>query len=231
MKLQIVRSAVEVAKGMTKLTSWHWWALFVWAFSDRDSHATPYAPPTRIGRAHRISRPHTIKRTPRAGTGPKFVMDPSRGSFATHEARLDTFAAPKTKSRRPSARGKKSAPKPGIKGGWPLESPRPHDLAWAGFIFKPTSASPDNVQCFHCQTQLDGWEPNDVPAFEHLTHSPDCGFAINVCIRIRDGDPGRIEDDPLSENMSKARRETFQDLWPLDVSAGYPSIDQVRFSC
>jgi hypothetical protein len=102
------------------------------------------------------------------------------------------------------------------------------DLAYAGFIFKPTSASPDNVQCFHCQTQLDGWEETDVPAFEHLTHSPHCGFAINVCIRLRNGDPGRTEDDPLSGGMMDARRRTFADLWPLDVAAGFPSVEQVR---
>lgn len=157
----------------------------------------------------------------------RIAMDPSRGEFASLQARLNTFAAPKTKARRPSARGKKAAPKTALKGAWPLESPLPQDLAYAGFLFKPTSASPDNVQCFHCQTQLDGWEPNDVPAYEHLTHSPNCGFALNLCIRLRDGDPGRNEEDPLSERMMEARRETFQDLWPLDVAAGYPSIDQV----
>ncbi|KAK7182636.1 AT hook domain-containing protein [Paraphaeosphaeria sporulosa] len=154
-------------------------------------------------------------------------MDSSRGEFASLQARLDTFAAPKTKARRPSARGKKAARKAAPKGGWPLEFPRPEELAYAGFTFKPTSASPDNVQCFHCQTQLDGWEPNDVPAYEHLTHSPECGFALNLCIRLRDGDPGRNEEDPLSERMIEARRETFQDLWPLDTAAGYPSIEQM----
>ncbi|KAF1977627.1 inhibitor of apoptosis repeat-containing protein [Bimuria novae-zelandiae CBS 107.79] len=155
-------------------------------------------------------------------------MEESLGSFATWQARLDTFTAPKTKSRRPSStRGKRSVPKLAVKGGWPLDSPHPNDLAYAGFIFKPTTASPDNVMCFHCQTQLDGWEPNDTPAHEHLTHSPNCGFAINVCIRMRGSDPGRTEDDPLSERMMEARRETFQDLWPLDAAAGYPSIGQM----
>ncbi|KAJ4295266.1 hypothetical protein N0V90_007277 [Kalmusia sp. IMI 367209] len=151
-------------------------------------------------------------------------MDPS---FATLQARLDTFASPKTKSRRPSARGKKPASKPAPKGAWPLSFPRPEDLAFAGFVFKPTSASPDNVQCFSCQTQLDGWEESDVPAHEHLTHSPNCGFAINVCIRMRGSDPGRTEDDPLSERMVDARKETFGNIWPLDVDAGYPNIDQM----
>lgn len=148
-------------------------------------------------------------------------------SFASFQARLDTFAAPKTKSRRTSTRSKKPAAKATQKGGWPLSFPRPEDLAFSGFVFKPTSASPDNVQCFSCQTQLDGWEETDTPAYEHLTHSPNCGFAINVCIRLRSGDPGRTEDDPLNEVMTDARRRTFVDLWPLDEAAGYPGIEQV----
>jgi hypothetical protein len=149
------------------------------------------------------------------------------GAYASYQARLDTFAPPKSKSRRPSSRSKKTAPKAAQKGGWPHAAPRPEDLAYGGFIFKPTSASHDNVQCFSCQTQLDGWEENDTPAFEHLTHSPNCGFAINICIRIRGGDPGRTEDNPLSETILQARRDTFANLWPLDADAGFPTVDQV----
>ncbi|KAF2690248.1 BIR-domain-containing protein [Lentithecium fluviatile CBS 122367] len=148
-------------------------------------------------------------------------------AYACFQARLDSFASSKTKSRRTSTRSKKSGPKNVPKGGWPLSAPSPTDLAYAGFVFKPTSMSPDNVQCFHCQTQLDGWEETDVPAYEHLTHSPHCGFAINTCIRLRNGDPGRTEDDPLSGPMMDARRRTFLDLWPLDVAAGYPSVEQM----
>lgn len=149
-------------------------------------------------------------------------------AFASYQARFDSFASPKTKSRRTSTRSKKPAAKAAQKGAWPLLSPRPEDLAYAGFVFKPTSTSPDNVQCFSCLTQLDGWEETDVPAYEHLTHSPNCGFAINACIRLRNGDPGRTEDDPLSELMMDARRRTFANLWPLDASAGFPSVEQVR---
>ncbi|KAF2866871.1 hypothetical protein BDV95DRAFT_611167 [Massariosphaeria phaeospora] len=144
-------------------------------------------------------------------------MDPA---YASYEARLETFLAPKTKGRRPSARSKKTT-------AWPLTSPSPTDLAYAGFVFKPTTASPDNVQCSYCACQLDGWEASDVPAFEHLTHAPDCGYALNVCIRIRNGDPGRTEDDPMSERMLKARYETFGDAWPLDAAAGFPGVEQL----
>ncbi|KAF2276713.1 uncharacterized protein EI97DRAFT_450033 [Westerdykella ornata] len=148
-------------------------------------------------------------------------------------ARLETFGwgpqgnkPPKAKARRPSARSKKAGTTTEVIS-WPLQSPAPYDLAYAGFIFKPTSASPDNVQCFNCGCQLDGWEPADTPAYEHLTHSPTCAFAINICIRYRQGDPDRVEEDPLSEHMMAARRSTFGDYWDLDTSAGFPSVEQM----
>jgi hypothetical protein len=146
--------------------------------------------------------------------------------MANYQARLATFqGAPAAKTRRTSSKSKKTAPKP--KAAWPLAAPSAQDLAFAGFVWKPTSASPDNVQCWACNCQLDGWEEADVPAYEHLTHSPSCGFAVVTAIRLRHGDPGRTEEDPLSEQMIAARAETFGDFWPLDVSAGYPSVGQL----
>lgn len=149
-------------------------------------------------------------------------------SLACLQARIDTFSAPATsKSRRTSSKSKKAPSK--SKNAWPLALPSAHDLAFAGFVWKPTTSSPDNVQCFACHCQLDGWEENDVPAFEHLTHSPSCGFAVVTCIRLRTGDPGRSEDDPMSNAMIQARRDTFGEEWPLDSNEGYPSIEQVSF--
>ncbi|KAJ4982917.1 AT hook domain-containing protein [Stagonosporopsis vannaccii] len=147
-------------------------------------------------------------------------------SLACLQARIDTFSAPATsKSRRTSSKTKKAPTK--SKNAWPLALPSAHDLAFAGFVWKPTTASPDNVQCFACHCQLDGWEENDVPAYEHLTHSPSCGFAVVTCIRLRSGDPGRSEDDPVSDAMMQARRDTFGEEWPLDSNEGYPSIEQL----
>ncbi|KAF2626272.1 inhibitor of apoptosis repeat-containing protein [Macroventuria anomochaeta] len=147
-------------------------------------------------------------------------------SLACLQARIDTFSAPATsKSRRTSSKSKKAPSKP--KSAWPLALPSAHDLAFAGFVWKPTTASPDNVQCFSCHCQLDGWEENDVPAYEHLTHSPSCGFAVVTCIRLRTGDPGRSEDDPISDAMMQARRDTFGESWPLDSNEGFPSIEQL----
>jgi hypothetical protein len=131
--------------------------------------------------------------------------------MVTFQARLATFeGAAGPKSRRISSRSKKAVPK-----------------AKAGFVWKPTSASPDNVQCFSCNCQLDGWEEADVPAYEHLTHSPSCGFAVVTAIRLRHGDPGRTEEDPISDRMIAARQDTFGDLWPLDTAAGFPSVQQL----
>ncbi|KAJ4364861.1 hypothetical protein N0V95_000611 [Ascochyta clinopodiicola] len=147
-------------------------------------------------------------------------------SLACLQARIDTFSAPApAKSRRTSSKSKKAPAK--SKNVWPLAAPSAHDLAFAGFVWKPTTASPDNVQCFSCHCQLDGWEENDVPAYEHLTHSPSCGFAVVICIRLRTGDPGRSEEDPICDAMMQARRDTFGDAWPLDSNAGFPSIEQL----
>jgi hypothetical protein len=146
-------------------------------------------------------------------------------SMASYQARLATFeGAATTKSRRSSSRSKKA---PKAKAAWPLSAPSAQDLAYSGFVWRPTSTSPDNVQCWACNCQLDGWEEEDVPTYEHLTHSPSCGFAVVTAIRLRHGDPGRTEEDPTSDVMIKARQETFGDLWPLDPDAGYPSIQQL----
>lgn len=146
--------------------------------------------------------------------------------MASLQERLATFNAV-PKSRRGSRGTRKTAQNAT---GWPLESPTPADLAYAGFVWKPGTETPDNVQCIVCHCQLDGWEPSDIPAYEHLTHAPDCGFAINICIRLRNGDPNRVEQDPMSAVMQNARRATFGDKWPLDTNAGFPSVDQVSFS-
>ncbi len=152
-------------------------------------------------------------------------------TYSSYQTRLATFAAAATttKTRRTSNRSKKAAPKAAskAKAAWPLSSPAPEDLAFAGFVWKPTTASLDNVQCFNCNCQLDGWDESDVPAYEHLTHSPNCGFAIVTCIRLRNGDPSRTEDDPTSDKMVLARQETFGDAWPLDPATGFPSVDQM----
>ncbi|KAI9811510.1 MAG: hypothetical protein M1832_000885 [Thelocarpon impressellum] len=93
-------------------------------------------------------------------------------------------------------------------------------LASAGFTYVPTGASPDNVECFLCHKALDGWEEQDDPIAEHLTHSPDCGWAIVTSIEKRRDDPAR-QKYPLGEDMKEARRATFAGLWPHDGKKGW----------
>ncbi|KAI9706140.1 MAG: hypothetical protein M1836_005546 [Candelina mexicana] len=136
----------------------------------------------------------------------------------TYECRLASFeithSIAKKRASNANNKGKKTVH-------WPHVTPSPAQLAKAGFFYRPTASTPDNVSCFLCQKNLDGWEENDIPASEHLHHSPDCGWAINACIELRNEDKERDEKDPLSEEMMEARRATFMDLWPHDGKRGW----------
>jgi hypothetical protein len=80
--------------------------------------------------------------------------------------------------------------------------------------------------------QLDGWEENDTPVFEHETHSPNCGWAINKSInwRNRINDPNRVEEDPLCDKMLQARIATFDNRWPHEGKKGWKcKVQRVRF--
>ncbi|KAF2196665.1 inhibitor of apoptosis repeat-containing protein [Delitschia confertaspora ATCC 74209] len=153
----------------------------------------------------------------------KPIMAPGSG-MEMYQARLESFETQRLPKRRASNSKKKAAPPTAA---WPHKLPSPVELAQAGFFFKPTATSPDNVMCFLCQRQLDGWEEDDNPTFEHATHSPDCGYAINQCIKLRLGDPNRAEDDPWAEHMMDARRATFADYWPHEGVEGMPQVEQL----
>ncbi|VDD80921.1 unnamed protein product [Mesocestoides corti] len=51
----------------------------------------------------------------------------------------------------------------------------PQALAEAGFYHRP-DVSEDSVQCFLCQKILGGWNPDEDPMQEHISHCPDCAF-------------------------------------------------------
>jgi hypothetical protein len=72
-----------------------------------------------------------------------------------------------------------------------------------------------------CKKSLDGWDPEDNPAVEHLNHVPLCGWAININIEQRSQDVESMEEDPMSEKMVEARRATFRDAWPHDDKKGW----------
>lgn len=44
----------------------------------------------------------------------------------------------------------------------------------AGFYSRPFPGSEDNVACFVCNKNLDGWEAKDEAWAEHVKHAPSC---------------------------------------------------------
>jgi Inhibitor of Apoptosis domain len=99
---------------------------------------------------------------------------------------------------------------------WSHDTPSPSDLAAAGFYFDPTPDNPDNVTCFHCQSSLDGWEPQDDAAVEHLLHSADCAWAKIVAKPWNKFEISELTKNNLNPHGTDAvnfRLETFAD-WP-----------------
>ncbi|XP_014847587.1 PREDICTED: baculoviral IAP repeat-containing protein 5.1-A-like [Poecilia mexicana] len=62
---------------------------------------------------------------------------------------------------------------------WPFREEcncTPEKMAKAGFVHCPSDNEPDVACCFFCLIELEGWEPDDDPWFEHIKRSPACGF-------------------------------------------------------
>ena len=63
----------------------------------------------------------------------------------------------------------------------------PDSLAQAGFYYAPAPGFPDQVQCFACDTSLDGWEPQDDPFKEHYSRAEGtCAWAMACCSLEKD---------------------------------------------
>lgn len=95
----------------------------------------------------------------------------------------------------------------------------PTQLALAGFSFQPHTNNPDNVVCFLCTKNIDGWEAGDDPLHEHLKHSPECGWAIVAAIEADIEE--YVQEDPGNPLMVEARKATFSDRWPHDKKRGW----------
>lgn len=135
---------------------------------------------------------------------PDFTETPLM-DYATYDARLASYAPPTKRS----------------KAGWPHKSPSPHDLAKAGFYYKASSGK-DNVQCFMCERQLDGWEEDDDPLQEHLKHGSDCAWALLMSIEQESAFDTSNMDDPTSSRIADARRITFETMaWPHENKRGW----------
>jgi hypothetical protein len=102
-------------------------------------------------------------------------------------------------------------------------------LARAGFFYKPSPDSLDNVQCFSCGIKLDGWEIDDVPIKEHLSHSAGCDWARSFYAGAgakqqidETGDDNGLPD-PMSDELVAARTKTFEyaSTWPHEGKRGW----------
>ena len=74
--------------------------------------------------------------------------------------------------------------------------------------------------CFTCERKLDGWESEDDPFVEHLTHSPNCPWALATSPYI-EGNSELYNEDPTSSKLADARRETFAGKWPHESKRGW----------
>ncbi|CAI2182675.1 13292_t:CDS:2 [Funneliformis geosporum] len=103
----------------------------------------------------------------------------------------------------------------------------PEILAKAGFYFKPSQTSPDNVICFLCHKSMERWDPTDDPLEEHVNHSPNCAWAICRCIKRKFTDDelpfswDNKEQLPTSKKMEEVRLKTFGNWWPHDGKKGW----------
>lgn len=106
---------------------------------------------------------------------------------------------------------------------WPHDRPAAKTLAAAGLYYNPSEDHPDNVTCYLCAKDLDGWESDDDPSAEHVKHCPDCGWAqVSVTSKA---------EDPRGARMVRARADTFGDWWPHEGKPGWaPSVQRVRLS-
>lgn len=104
-----------------------------------------------------------------------------------------------------------------------------HQLAKAGFVWRPFPENPDNVACFLCNKSLDGWEEGDHPLEEHIKHSTDCGWAVVAGIEANLFD--LASEDPSSARMIAARKATFGGRWPHEGKRGWKcKTKQVGFA-
>lgn len=94
-------------------------------------------------------------------------------------------------------------------------------LARAGFFYNPTASTPDNTTCYLCHSSLDGWEEDDSAIGEHLSFSPDCGWATLARIEQDIDDGNLAQKDPMDESLLNARKMTFGANWPHEDKRGW----------
>ena len=104
-------------------------------------------------------------------------------------------------------------------------------FAKAGFFYRPAPSSPDNVMCFLCHKNMDGWAASDSPWTEHLSHTRGaCAWAVCAAIQAKvvdvEGNDAALlglwsGDDPKSAQLVQARKATFAGRWPHEGRKGW----------
>ncbi|KAH8847790.1 hypothetical protein MCOR27_001909 [Pyricularia oryzae] len=131
--------------------------------------------------------------------------------YFVYENRLASFLEPQPVAKRRASNAGSRTPKTLT---WPHKFLPPFELAKAGFYFDPHPSNPDNVTCFLCHKQMDGWEAEDNPIEEHLKHSPSCGWAVTAAVEAECD--GLEQVDPREARLLEARKATFAGRWPYE---------------
>ncbi|KYN00907.1 Baculoviral IAP repeat-containing protein 5, partial [Cyphomyrmex costatus] len=79
-------------------------------------------------------------------------------------------------------------------------------MAAAGFYVVGDSNEPDLVECFICNKQLDGWEPDDDPWSEHEKHQSSCAF-----VKLNKQDEKEWTVDELYDLYKKYKTKEYMD--------------------
>jgi hypothetical protein len=78
----------------------------------------------------------------------------------------------------------------------------------AGFYCRPLTGSPDNVCCFVCSKNLDGWQPEDEAWAEHVAHGRHGCYLVNLQEEVNRTDTFRASrwphSSPGAEQMARA---------------------------
>ncbi|KAI3651455.1 hypothetical protein MP228_003726 [Amoeboaphelidium protococcarum] len=87
---------------------------------------------------------------------------------------------------------------------WKLKYPSADELAHHGFYHAPSEKNPDRVACYVCSVTVMNWQQNDTPLDRHRQAYCDCPL-----VKIYS-----MQSFPLSNEVKKARRQTFGKWWP-----------------
>eukprot|EP00092_Neocalanus_flemingeri_P107194 GFUD01137579.1.p1 GENE.GFUD01137579.1~~GFUD01137579.1.p1 ORF type:complete len:145 (-),score=30.45 GFUD01137579.1:368-802(-) len=116
---------------------------------------------------------------------------------------------------------------------WPFTencSCTPERMAAAGFYCCGGENDPDSVRCYFCRKELDGWEPEDDPWKEHVSH------AKGKCAYVRLGKKpeeltvadvfGLLEGDKHKTILGKSS-DVWEEKFAVEAEAAKRDIDNL----